>query len=145
MARNHKLEWAQRKKLAKARGYNSVRDQRKALEEGLRLPIRPGAVHNPDTQQVWAQLVDKQREASADWSAAHAAKSVARFTPRQAKRLGMSEVEYVTAYYAAWVGGPEAYGKVRYKGGSAAHKHWLVDVYHSMTAEEYDERYASKV
>ncbi len=101
---------------------------------------------SPDTLQAWAELTNRRRDESRDWSALHAAKDAARFTPEQASRLGLSEADYINVYYEAWVGGGEHYAAVRYKGGgSPAHKRWLVNFHRAFPEAEHDERYGKQL
>ena len=123
--RDFKREYAAVKNKAKRLGFTSERQLRAARREWKAAPV--AGVSNSITYKECER-----------WSNRRAVTSIARFEPSEAKSLGMTLDQYVTAYHKAWV---QDYYPTRHKGGSAPMKYWLVDILEYYSAEEYDGKY----
>lgn len=153
--RDYAAEQRRRNELAKSRGYTSRSQQRRAIEQGRRAPLRPDLIRSPRT--VEAQRI-RQARIDADlklfgqyaenerWAKAHAVRHIGRFDPREqsegGNRLpGVSPEAFSQGYNEAFVNGPLKYRSRRNRGGSRALRRYFVDLTGHFTADEYEARY----
>ena len=138
--RNYRAEEARRNELARARGFTSRGQQRRAIDRGVIEPLAPER-----TFIARALRIDSMMDNAYDWSTAHAKHYEAMFRPQDALDHGLSEGEYTRAYSKAFVEGNQRYGNVRRRGGSPALRRWFVDTIHWYSPAEYEAKYEEHV
>lgn len=155
MARDYKAEYARRKARMQERLGLTPGQYRYRMERGKVPALAPNRLKRQeviDTQSRLrasityeeARALISKEQACRDWSVYAGKTPIAKFTPRDAKRLGLTKQEYIEAYYNAFVAGDESYRFVRHAGGSEPLRRWFVDIHHYYEADEYDDRYTSR-
>lgn len=159
-ARDYAAEQRRRNELARARGFTSRGQQRRAIERGRIPPLQPQRVRSPKTiqaqterlrgeaqkaQQRIERLVSEDSQAKRMgenelYSQAHANRQIAKFDYKNAV-TGVSLAEFTDAYWNAFVNPKGGYDRVRRRGGSRALKHYFVTITGHFTADEYETRY----
>lgn len=160
MARDYSAEQRRRNELARARGFTSRSQQRRAIERGKAPALSPERLRKPSTIEAQKFLLGEStqgierkdshfavfgsrrsdRERCEDWSDIYARSDMAVYDPDN-RPDGVSKREYTQAYMAAFVTGDERYVAVRHHGGSEALRHWFVDINGFFQADEYESRY----
>ena len=123
--RNYKVEEQRRNERAKAKGFTSRGQQRKfkkAVTTERYHPVMRKLAENPELAGFYPRTY------------------MTMYSPEKAQAAGIPLDEYTKAYYFAFLAGPERYALAR-KHGSAALKHWFVDIAGVYTEAEYDEKY----
>lgn len=159
--RDYKAEEARRNARARARGFSSRGQQRKAIERGKIPPLAPGRIRKPETVKAQQERERRERREksywfkagfrserayrkaksdAADWSALHAGTHIAQYDPDNALE-GIGVAEYTKAYMDAFVEGPGRYKAVRRSGGSPELYRYFVTVTGHYAPDEYESRY----
>lgn len=150
--RDYKAEYQRRNAKARERGFRSYGAYRNAVETGKVQSVQPSRIRSARTTAAQSRLnslftgrqsFSEMKSDALDWAAAHAGTPIAEYDPARAlERTGTSEAEYLAAYTAAFVSGPNRYGAVRHRGGSEELRHYWVDITEWFSAEEYDDKYS---
>lgn len=139
-ARDYRAEERRRNERARAAGFTSRGQQRRAIASGKAAPLNPKRTEwfkaGFKSLRAYKRAVDD----SEDWSAAHARHSIAEYNPDEYEP-DIPAAVYTKAYSDAFVYGPERYANVRHSGGSDALFHFLVEVTGYLSAKEYDDKY----
>lgn len=155
-ARDYKAEYARRQSLAKERGYKSYGQQRRLIEKGIAPAIQPTRLRSARTIRNQEEsgagflfratgfrtINDYRIDAAQRWSDMRSRRDVTKFDADRARR----DPEYLDAYSQALVsdaGNPDVKFQTRLSYNDYT-KHYLVDVMHAMTEDEYEARYGKK-
>lgn len=163
--RDYKAEEARRNARARAAGFSSRGQQRRAIERGKVPALAPQRLRNPRTIKAqqerdarakrestsWFRAgftserqYRKAKDQAADWSALHAGTTIAKFDYEANAVSGVTKAAYTKAYVDAFVSGPERYKAVRRSGGSPALYRYFVTVTEHYSPDEYETRYGAQ-
>lgn len=151
--RDYAAEYQRRQVLAKARGFRTVGQQRYRIERGKAAAIQLWRVKTKRTaeaqetykaneyERLKAAISKEQR--CKDWSSAFAKRPIAKYTPRDAKHLGLTKQQYIDAYYKAFIESNTIHNEDRKPHfiGTDPLRYWFVDLHGYYQADEYDDRY----
>lgn len=160
--RDYAAELQRRNERAKSQGFSSYAQLRRARRKNPDNPVPPvkrgpgptTAKRNARAQRKGFRNAYEERRFRStaqlghieqrcyDWSDLHARADVGRYEPN--KYTGKySREEYTETYYNAFVQGRQRHEVVRRR-GSAALRHWIVDIQenpHLAEGDQYDDRY----
>lgn len=151
--RDYAAEYRRRNELAKSRGARTYGQLRYRIEHGTAPAIHPWRIKTKRAAEAQAfyksneyerlkAAISKEQQCR-DWSSAFAKRPIAKYTPRDAKRLGLTKHQYIGAYYKAFIESNTIYDENRHPHfiGADPLRYWFVNLHGYYQADEYDDRY----